>query len=376
MSVSSILGSGALVGKDNTTVQPSDLDSKEVVGLYFSAHWCPPCKMFTPQLAEWYKKLKAAGKSIEIVFVSSDRDESSFNEYFGQMPWLALPFADRETKAKLSKQFKVSGIPTFVLLDGKGNLLSKSGRKIVDTDPTGADFPWTPLSLQDALGDTFVKGDTTITKADLKGKNIGLYFSAHWCGPCRAFTPQLAALYKKLEAAGKPFEIIFVSSDSDEASFNEYRSEMPWAALPFSKRKEKAALSEIFDVEGIPTFVMLESLESGTVINANARSMVGADVDGKEFPWYPKALTDMAVSVDGINESPCLIALLGGLDDDASQKTKDAVEAVAKKHTDAARAKGNSQSDILFFFAKTDEGVVGRIRQLTKAEGPTLILLD
>ncbi len=28
--------------------------NKAYVMLYFSAHWCPPCKRFTPVLSEWY----------------------------------------------------------------------------------------------------------------------------------------------------------------------------------------------------------------------------------------------------------------------------------------------------------------------------------
>lgn len=55
-----------------------------------------------------------------------------------------------------------------------------------------------------------------------------------------------------MKAAGNTdFEIVFVSSDRDEPSFNEYYSEMPWLALPYSERKAKGALSSMFDVSGI-----------------------------------------------------------------------------------------------------------------------------
>ena len=36
-------------GAEKSTIDA--LSGKEVVGLYFSAHWCPPCKQFTPELA-------------------------------------------------------------------------------------------------------------------------------------------------------------------------------------------------------------------------------------------------------------------------------------------------------------------------------------
>ena len=48
------------------------------------------------------------------------------------------------------------------------------------------------------------------------GAVVGLYFSAHWCPPCRGFTPLLATCYAALKSAGKPFEIVFLSSDKDQ----------------------------------------------------------------------------------------------------------------------------------------------------------------
>ena len=68
--------------------------------LYYSAHWCPPCRKFTPMLAEFYKKLKSTdkGKNAEFIFVSSDSDEASFKDYYKEMPWLALQFDQRQVK--------------------------------------------------------------------------------------------------------------------------------------------------------------------------------------------------------------------------------------------------------------------------------------
>ena len=109
------------------SVNTSEILKDKYVALYFSAHWCPPCRGFTPKLAEWYaKSLKEKG--LEIVFVSSDRDEKSFNEYFAEQPWLALPFSDRTKKAELSKQFKVQGIPTLVILNKDGTVITTKGR--------------------------------------------------------------------------------------------------------------------------------------------------------------------------------------------------------------------------------------------------------
>jgi hypothetical protein len=61
-----------------------------------SAHWCPPCRQFTPRLARIFDDMPTQlhGK-LAIVFVSLDNDQSMFDEYFDEMPWMAVPFAGR-----------------------------------------------------------------------------------------------------------------------------------------------------------------------------------------------------------------------------------------------------------------------------------------
>lgn len=107
----------------------SDLSGK-IVGLYFSASWCGPCRNFTPTLVEVYEELSSKG-DLEVVFVSSDRTDEAFNDYFSEMPWLAIPFSDVEIRARLKELFKVRGIPTIVFLDGDGKVSCDNGVMIV-----------------------------------------------------------------------------------------------------------------------------------------------------------------------------------------------------------------------------------------------------
>lgn len=106
------------------------LSGKKAVLIYFSAHWCPPCKGFTPVLADAYKK--CSGKDVEVVFVSSDQDAGSFESYYSEMPWVALPFSDRRLQQVLSSKFGVQGIPMLVVLRGAdGCVVSKNAREAV-----------------------------------------------------------------------------------------------------------------------------------------------------------------------------------------------------------------------------------------------------
>lgn len=364
-----------------TTLQVKTADiagDKDAVALYFSAHWCGPCRGFTPQLAAQYKKLTGElGKSFEVVFVSSDQDQASFDEYYAEQPWLALPFEARDLKASLSKKYKVQGIPTLVIVDGKtGELITRDGRSAVMQDPSGAAFPWKPPTLWEALGKDFLSQQDDVSIDDIKGpgKVIGLYFSAHWCPPCKAFTPLLAKTYNKVRADGKQLEIIFCSSDRDTASFGEYFGGMPWLAIPHGDTR-KEALSSMFDVNGIPSLVLIDGA-TGEVINASGRSAVSADPEGANFPWHPPPVVDMSDDVDGINEEPCFCVMAEGCAPEEQAALLEAETALAK----ATKAAGGAT--MLFFIAtKKGEGPVSQVRKLTQLgeeppAKPQLMILD
>jgi len=374
MALVKLLGD-TLKTKDGVVSTAEALKGKQAVALYFSAHWCPPCRGFTPKLAEIYKGLVAAGKSFEIVFVSSDREEPDFDSYYGEQPWLALPYAERKLKAALSKKFKVSGIPSLIILDGEtGEVITKDGREAVMEDPEGERFPWKPPTLWEAMGDEFMSGDGESVELDAlrgEGKVIGLYFSAHWCPPCKAFTPKLVETYKKVKAAGKELEVVFVSSDRDLGQFQEYFATMPWLAIPPGD-KRKAALSARFEVEGIPSLVFIDGA-TGETINANGRAAVGADPEGEEFPWQPKALNDMAAGADGLNDEACVCVMMEGVPAKAQAALAEAMGA----HAEAAKAAGGEE---LYFVARAAGQVADQVRKLTKlgeaGAEPQLLILD
>jgi thiol-disulfide isomerase/thioredoxin len=114
-----LLGHNVINNEDVTKRIEDAMKGKSLVMLYFSASWCPPCKAFTPILSKFYEKC-CKPKGVEIVFISSDQDKKSFTEYFGKMPWLALPFEGSDAvKKNLSGIFQVQGIPHLVVLDAK-----------------------------------------------------------------------------------------------------------------------------------------------------------------------------------------------------------------------------------------------------------------
>ena len=135
-----VVGS-SFIGKEGEKLAIGDIEKAEVFGVYFSAHWCPPCRAFTPQLAEVYEKINASGKRFEVVFVSSDRNEEDLAAYFADMPWVAIPFGDARIQELMTK-FDVKGIPTLVILNKSGELITSDGRTDVQSKGAEAIASW------------------------------------------------------------------------------------------------------------------------------------------------------------------------------------------------------------------------------------------
>jgi len=369
MSNLSFLGD-SLVSKTGKINTSDALSGKKAIALYFSAHWCPPCRGFTPKLAEWYAKDLQA-KGLEVIFVSSDRDENAFNEYYGEQPWLALPFEDRARKEELSTKYKVNGIPSLVILDSEGNTITTDGRSAITADPTGEDMPWKPKSLAEIMdGAKMINKDgATIDGSTLMGTVHAFYFSAHWCPPCRAFTPKAADWYTN-DLKAKGLEIVFVSSDRDEPAFKEYYGEQPWLALEFDDRKRKEQLSTLFHVNGIPCLVVID--KDGTTITTNGTSALAADPQGAEFPWYPKPVNNLRDGPGDINDIPTVIVFCETQDEAAQLECEAALTAVAQPLMEHAKARKLDPEYNFLIVTDDAAGLANRIRgmmNLPKAAG-------
>ena len=79
-----ILSSKQLLKAGGQTATGKDaLEGKKVVVLYFSAHWCPPCRGFTPVLKSFYE-VRRGGTSSAQVGKQNSSSHSPVDSHFMQ----------------------------------------------------------------------------------------------------------------------------------------------------------------------------------------------------------------------------------------------------------------------------------------------------
>ncbi|HEY4644834.1 MAG TPA: TlpA disulfide reductase family protein [Steroidobacteraceae bacterium] len=90
----------------------------QVVMINFWATWCGPCRQEMPLLEQMYKKYKPMG--FTLLGVNVEPDPSGAEGWLAETPVSFPILFDRENR--VSKLYNVSGMPSSVLIDRKGNV--------------------------------------------------------------------------------------------------------------------------------------------------------------------------------------------------------------------------------------------------------------
>lgn len=97
----------------------SDIESKYTV-VVFGASWCPQCRQELSKISDLYKKWKE--QSVEVVFVSLDKDEKIFKSFAGDFSFISL--CDYKIwESDIVKSYHIFATPTIYLLNDKQEIL-------------------------------------------------------------------------------------------------------------------------------------------------------------------------------------------------------------------------------------------------------------
>lgn len=118
-----------------TTLAGEKFDIKQykgkVVLVDFWATWCGPCIQELPNVVDNYEKYH--GKGFEVVGISLDDNPEALNSFLeeNELPWVTL-FEPDETKRgfenPLAQHYGINGIPTVILVNQEGNVVSLQAR--------------------------------------------------------------------------------------------------------------------------------------------------------------------------------------------------------------------------------------------------------
>lgn len=90
-----------------------------VVMLNFWATWCGPCRQEMPLLETIHKKYSKMG--FTLVGVNVEPDSKAAEDWLAKHAQVSFPIV-YDTDSKVSKLYKVAGMPSTVILDRKGNM--------------------------------------------------------------------------------------------------------------------------------------------------------------------------------------------------------------------------------------------------------------
>jgi nucleoredoxin len=115
--------------RNGSLVQADDeaLIRKKLIAFYFATNQDAQCRKFTPQLVEYYNRVAPQHPEFEVIFYSFDQSAAAMELYMREtnMPWPAIDYEKLPAKESIRKNAG-SGIPSLVLVDQTGKILSSS----------------------------------------------------------------------------------------------------------------------------------------------------------------------------------------------------------------------------------------------------------
>lgn len=122
----------SLSGRGGKTIDLNQFKG-QVVMINFWATWCVPCRQEMPLLEDMYKKFKPMG--FTLVGVNVEPASGDPEAWLSKLPKpVTFPVAF-DVDSKVSKLYKVAGMPTTVFIDRKGNVrVMHKGYKAGDED--------------------------------------------------------------------------------------------------------------------------------------------------------------------------------------------------------------------------------------------------
>lgn len=91
----------------------------QVVMINFWATWCGPCRQEMPLLESIHKKYKPMG--FTMIGVNVEPDSQAAEQWLSKQSPVSFPILF-DTESKVSKLYKVTGMPNSVIIDRKGNV--------------------------------------------------------------------------------------------------------------------------------------------------------------------------------------------------------------------------------------------------------------
>jgi thiol-disulfide isomerase/thioredoxin len=113
---------------------PEELEEQlegKLVGLYFTAKWCAPCRSFSPKLVAFRNE---NAERFQFVMMSQDEDLASQEAYMEHAKFNAPAVRfDDPFIAQCARQFQVGGIPTLIVFNTKGEYITTYGQEQMTT---------------------------------------------------------------------------------------------------------------------------------------------------------------------------------------------------------------------------------------------------